>query len=91
MNPHDRLIASARVYRLIADPVMANDDGADPWLIGSALDPEVSREHCDRIVAALIVEGHIVERDGRLFPTPYESDGDESASGHKDPLGESAS
>lgn len=71
-NEADALIASARVLRVISDPEMV--DGADPWLVGSTFDGDYSREHVSRIVAALIAEGMVRERDGLLFVVPHAED-----------------
>lgn len=69
MNAHDAFIASARIYRAIADPVI---DGADPWLIGSTFESEYRRDHVQAIIDALLVEGMIEQRDGHLYPMPYD-------------------
>jgi hypothetical protein len=71
---HDRLVASARVYRLIADPVFANGDGATIGLLTVTFDGDYSPRHVQVLVEALIREGSVQERNGALYPTDYEED-----------------
>jgi hypothetical protein len=70
---HDAVTASARVLRVICDPLM-QADGCDPWIVGSTFDGDIERAHVDRIVDMLIKEGHIERRGGRLYAVPYEDE-----------------
>lgn len=79
--PDDLLTASARVLHVIADPEFAQHDGADPWLVGSTLEPDIPRTITDHIIDLLCREGHIErfhlagvpgDEAVRLRPVPYE-------------------